>query len=224
MDIKNIIKSIYNFLWQIYSKVYSPIVIKKYISSNKIFKLHVGSGQNIMNNWLNCDIGPLSKDVIFTDVSKRFPFDDNFFDYIYSEHMIEHITFEEGLFMLKECFRILKPGGRIRITTPDLNTLIDILKNHESKYDDYIEWSFKYNSLVGKNSDEVFNNFMHNWGHKFIYTKNFLKINMEKIGFKNFEFFKVLESKDENLKNLENTSRLPENFLQIESFTIEGVK
>ena len=47
---------------------------------------------------------------------------------------------------------------------------------------------------------------------------------MEKIGFKNLEFFKILESKDENLKNLENTSRLPENFLQIESFTIEGVK
>ena len=64
---------------------------------------------------------------------------------------------------------------------------------------------------------------MRNWGHKFIYSKNFLKINM-KIGFKNLEFFKILESKDENLKNLENTSRLPENFLQIESFTIEGVK
>ena len=83
--------NILKFILLSYKNIYQVIKYLNYILDS----------QNIMNNWLNCDISPLSKDVIFTDVSKRFPFDDNFFDYIYSEHMIEHITFEEGLLSKK---------------------------------------------------------------------------------------------------------------------------
>ena len=40
---------------------------------------------------------------------------------IYTSHMIEHLTFEEAVFMLKEFFRILEPNGQLRIVTPDID-------------------------------------------------------------------------------------------------------
>ena len=224
MIIKKILKEIYIINWKFFSKIYSPFIIKKYFLNNKISKLHIGSGKNYKLGWLNCDISPFSTNVIYTDVTKKFPFKDNSLDYIYSEHMIEHISYKDGLLMLKECYRILKPNGIIRITTPDLFILIDILKNDQNKYNDYINWSHDENNLVDKNSIEVFNNFFQSWGHKFIYSKDFMKSNLDKIGFKNLEFFHVGESTHENLKNLENINRLPKNFLQIESFTVEGNK
>jgi predicted SAM-dependent methyltransferase len=50
------------------------------------------------------------------------------FDYVFSEHMIEHVSYAEGLLMLRECLRVLKPGGRIRIATPSLEVLLDLYK------------------------------------------------------------------------------------------------
>ena len=42
--------------------------------------------------------------------------------------MIEHLKYSDGQNMLKESFRVLKPKGKIRISTPDLQFLIDLTK------------------------------------------------------------------------------------------------
>lgn len=47
--------------------------------------------------------------------------------------MIEHLAWHEGLFMLKECRRILKKGGILRISTPDLGVLINLYSNNNSE-------------------------------------------------------------------------------------------
>ena len=49
----------------------------------------------------------------------RFDFPDNNFDFVCSEHFLEHLFIDEALELLKECHRILKPGGVVRIVTPD---------------------------------------------------------------------------------------------------------
>jgi ubiquinone/menaquinone biosynthesis C-methylase UbiE len=59
------------------------------------------------------------RDAIIVDVTRRSPFVDNTFDFIYSEHMIEHIPYVGGRAMLEESYRVLKPGGTLRIATPD---------------------------------------------------------------------------------------------------------
>jgi len=220
---KKNLKLIHKLFFKSITKIYTPIKIKTYLKKNKIKKLHLGSGRNLKINWLNSDLEPKSLNAIYLDASKKFPFENNLIDYIYSEHMIEHLDYKSGLNLMCESYRVLKPGGKIRITTPDLDVLYEIYKNKDNFYDDYIAWSSKENFLFG-NSIEVFNNFFQNWGHKFIYNKNFLKKNLQKIGFKDLNFYKLNESNDFNLKNLENESRLPKNFLQIESFTIEGSK
>jgi predicted SAM-dependent methyltransferase len=61
------------------------------------------------------------------DLRKGFPqYADNSVDAIYGGQMIEHLQpHTEAPAFLAECYRMLKPGGRIRLTTPDLNALIE---------------------------------------------------------------------------------------------------
>lgn len=48
------------------------------------------------------------------------PFPDDSFDAIYSYHILEHLTPEAGLRVMREWRRVLKPGGICRVSTPDL--------------------------------------------------------------------------------------------------------
>jgi 2-polyprenyl-3-methyl-5-hydroxy-6-metoxy-1,4-benzoquinol methylase len=49
----------------------------------------------------------------------RLPYDDASFDIVTSVELIEHISSEESGLLLKDCLRVLKPGGKIIVTTPN---------------------------------------------------------------------------------------------------------
>src|ERR1700687_291713 len=66
--------------------------ISTYIRSHKICKLLIGSGEVTISGWLSADLNPCSRDVIYLDATKKLPFPNSTFDYIFSEHMIEHIS------------------------------------------------------------------------------------------------------------------------------------
>jgi SAM-dependent methyltransferase len=53
---------------------------------------------------------------VFADLTKRLPFDDNYADCVVSFQVLEHLP--EPDFFLSECFRILRPGGRVLLTVP----------------------------------------------------------------------------------------------------------
>ncbi len=57
------------------------------------------------------------------DMAKDFPFDDETFDYIVSIEGIEHT--ENQFHFLRECFRVLRKGGRLFLTTPNTSSLED---------------------------------------------------------------------------------------------------
>jgi predicted SAM-dependent methyltransferase len=52
------------------------------------------------------------------------PFESTSIDFIFSEHFFEHLFFDEALALLRECSRILKPFGVIRISVPDADLRI----------------------------------------------------------------------------------------------------
>ena len=217
---------IYILIIKVISLVLNRLMINQYFKNNKIKKLHIGAGNRKIKNWLNTDIG--NKTIMpVVDVTKKFPFNDNTFDYIFSEHMIEHINYVDGLKMLNESYRVLKSSGKIRISTPDLQFLINLYLN-SNRYDqtqkDYIEWSYKTYNLKGGNVTEIINNYFQSWGHQFIYDKQTIENSLKEAGFEKIEFFKINESNDKELKNIENDTRLPENFLQLESLSVEATK
>ena len=87
---------------------------KIYLASDQVKKLQLGAGVTLLEGWLSTDINPRSDRSMYLDATKRFPFDSNTFDYIYSEHMIEHLSWHQGLHMLRECRRVLRCQHRSR--------------------------------------------------------------------------------------------------------------
>ena len=68
-------------------------------------------------------IRQLDPDTILWDLKKGIPFADGIFDGVYLCHLLEHIDREDEPYFLQECFRVLRPGGILRIVVPDLGTL-----------------------------------------------------------------------------------------------------
>ena len=55
----------------------------------------------------------------------KLPFSSNTVDVIYSSHMMEHLRRDDAIVFIKECFRVLKIGGALRLSLPDLKIAIE---------------------------------------------------------------------------------------------------
>lgn len=202
-------------------------IARTYLDSHAVRKLHIGSGSNLLDGWLNSDYFPKSPGVLHLDARGRFPFADGQFDYVFSEHMIEHIGYRDGAAMLKECFRVLRPGGRLRISTPDLAFLMNLRRDDRSELqNDYIRWSINKFLKGVPSADETFviNNFVRRWGHLFIYDEKALRAAFIEAGFDEVMRCNLNESQDPALRGLEHEARLPKGFLRLETMTLEGIK
>ena len=200
---------------------------QRYFSTFEVRKLQIGSGNNIIDGWLNSDFLPYSHNVLHLDATKKFPFANDTFDYIFSEHMIEHVTYSDGMAMLNECHRVLRNNGTIRITTPDLQFLIDIYGDDKSEIQrEYIKWATDCFIQDAPDAEDTFlvNNFVRDWGHMFIYDEKTLRSSLERAGFSDVVRCEINESRHEDLRGLENETRMPSGFLALESVTLEGTK
>ena len=81
--------------------------------------LDLGCGPNTDPDFCNLDYNWRPDIDVCWDVTKRLPFPDRHISGIFTEHMIEHVPFDAALNLLKECRRILRPGGVLRIVVPD---------------------------------------------------------------------------------------------------------
>jgi SAM-dependent methyltransferase len=85
--------------------------------------LNVGCGRTYHPAWVNIDLEPASADVLRFDVSAGIPFPDASFEACYCSHMLEHLARTEVTRVVSEMYRVLQPGGTIRVVVPDLQTL-----------------------------------------------------------------------------------------------------
>lgn len=94
---------------------------------NKINFLNLGCGDKYHKDWVNIDKYSNSPYVLVHDLFKRLPFDDDTFEVIYLSQVLEHFPKKHAPVLLKECRRVLKERGIIRIVVPDLE---DITRNY----------------------------------------------------------------------------------------------
>lgn len=80
--------------------------------------------------------------IMVRDLRKKLPFEDDSIDFIYSSHSIEHLKKDDAERLLRECFRVLKEGGLIRLIVPDLELAarnyikkIEEIRNNREKLD-----------------------------------------------------------------------------------------
>ncbi|MBK9295058.1 MAG: class I SAM-dependent methyltransferase [Oligoflexia bacterium] len=140
--------------------------------------LSLGSGKTEKQEGLTrVDISPLTKPDVVWDLTKTpYPFDTNSFNEILCNDIIEHLP--DIPKVIEECARILKPGGKLKITTPHFscaNSYIDPTHIHHLSYFsmDYFTNSNQYNyysnaRFVIKNRQIIFDG---NKIYKFILTR-----------------------------------------------------
>lgn len=203
-------------------------IIPEYLEKYTLRKINIGSQNNPFEGWLNVDIWVGFEGVAFMDATKPFPLSDNSFDYIFSEHMIEHISLDEADFMLKECSRILKKGGKIRVATPALDNFANwIINGFPKEFEDYHQnlSSGSFKTPIPMLPDFALNYITYNYAHRFIHSRKTLKYLLERHNFKNIVEVKPRESSDPQLQNLEiHAQYMGEDLYDLETFVLEAEK
>ncbi len=86
-------------------------------------KLNFGCGHRFAKGWVNIDFHSEHPEVQRVNLLRRLPFADGDFDAIYSSHVLEHFAPATAEVLLRECHRLLKPGGILRTVVPDLENV-----------------------------------------------------------------------------------------------------
>jgi predicted SAM-dependent methyltransferase len=189
-------------------------------------RLHIGGGWRSLDGWLNADIA-LVPGVFHMDATRTFPLPSDTFAFVFSEHMIEHISYENSMAMLDECFRVMSKGAVIRIVTPDLRAILSFYDRPwsptQQAYFDFFGQHFIPNTQPAL-PGALANAMVRSWGHSFIYDEDTLRTILERAGFADVVRCKLGKSAHPQLRSLENEERYPPGLLNFESIAVEAIK
>jgi predicted SAM-dependent methyltransferase len=161
---------------------------------------HLSGANRYYSQEQYCDL--LEKHVfIHHDLSHSLPLKDQTADFIYSSHFLEHLFKQDAERLLKESYRVLKPGGIVRVCVPDL--AYAVLLYSQGKKEQMLE---NYFFVEDKESFLA--------RHKYMYDFELLKDLLEKIGFSQVVRCEYQQGRTPDLDKLDNR---PEETLFVEA-------
>lgn len=102
--------------------VRSPLTSRRFrravTTAPGLVKVNVGAGEAPLDGWINTDVAWWFP--IYLDVTKPWPIPPESVDRIYADNVIEHFPLDVGRMVFRYCHNALRPGGRIRLATPDV--------------------------------------------------------------------------------------------------------
>ncbi len=132
-------------------------------------RVNLGSGQRPFGEgWTNVDSQARWSPDVLADGASMPMFADETAEFIVLHHVLEHFGCGESLGMLRECYRILEPGGSLIITVPDMRALVRGWVT--GQISDQIYFTNVYGAYMGDEADR------HKWGftaetlQKFLWT------------------------------------------------------
>jgi predicted SAM-dependent methyltransferase len=180
-------------------------IAERYMAGPPPRKLQIGAGPNNLPGWLNSDIEP-TREQIYLDATRPLPFPDGSLHYVYAEQLIEHISYDSTVRLLEECRRVLAPGGRVRLATPDLAQVVRLMDAKkipvQQKLMEYLIRQHGAPRAATPECDTV-NLFFRAWGHQFLYDAPSLRATLELAGFRSVTRHLLGESDDEHLRGVE---------------------
>jgi len=86
-------------------------------ASSQDLRIHVGAGGNRLQGWLNTDIDGSAE--FYLDATRPWPVPNGAAAFVFGDDFIEHLTLDEARSFLAHARHALRPGGVIRLATPD---------------------------------------------------------------------------------------------------------
>jgi predicted SAM-dependent methyltransferase len=93
------------------------------VASQPGLRLHLGSGGERKDGWVNIDLLGDPVDVAW-NLANPLPFASGSVAAVFHEHLLEHLPLQAGDAFMQECYRVLQPGGILRVGVPDAGKLI----------------------------------------------------------------------------------------------------
>jgi len=123
---------------------------------SKLDYLNLGCGSRFHPNWTNIDIVSTGPGVIAHDLEHGIPLADNTCEVVYHSSLLEHLRPNDSLPFLRECHRVLKSKGILRIATPDLEYICRVyLEKLTAALDGSIASSHDYNWIMLEMFDQA---------------------------------------------------------------------
>jgi predicted SAM-dependent methyltransferase len=200
-----------------------PKETQDFLASSPIKRYHLGCGTIFLKNWINIGLwehlehGRLyanpngAEGTILLNYDLRFgiPAPPESLDAVYHSHMLEHISFEEGIVFLKQIFDALKPGAQHRVLVPDLEAFAKAYTGPDSllliKYRDAV---LNDRAEIYQTKGAIFMGMLHNHGHKCGYDFETLSWALQRSGFQNVTRTLFQESQLTDIKEIEEYSPL----------------
>jgi predicted SAM-dependent methyltransferase len=157
-------------------------IIRARCQPNSGEKLHLGAGFHVIPGWINTDLEPSAKGCLVLDAARPLPCADDSLQFVFCEHLIEHMGYAQGVQLIKESFRCLQPGGRLRIATPWLEHYLGLFSASERT----AEFLSRYGDLLSDHpmsATKAINHVVRNWGHQFIWSAAELRESLLSQGF-----------------------------------------
>ena len=173
----------------------APTKIRKLFFSREAERLHIGSGPHTLPGWVNVD-NIRFPGVRRMDVTRGLPFKNVRF--IFAEHFIEHLHYNDARYFLRECRRVLRDDGVLRLSTPNLDW---VWANHYARglsEERQVSASFMLNRAF------------RGWGHQFLYNFGALAATLREAGFREVERRDYGQSPHEALRGLEQHEENPD--------------
>ncbi|HEX4954376.1 MAG TPA: methyltransferase domain-containing protein [Thermoanaerobaculia bacterium] len=135
----------------------------------KPVRLHIGSGDKRLDGWVNIDLKPLPGVDVVADVTQGLEFDH--VEAVFAEHFLEHLRVDHALRFLREAHRVLMPGGVIRLSTPNLDWVLETHYRADAPPREKLMMTVRLNRAF------------HGWGHQFLWNRETLALALAACGF-----------------------------------------
>lgn len=164
--------------------------------------LEIG-GHGFRDGWIVTNTNAVAR--LYLDAAQPWPIEKASVEYVYSDNVIEHLTLESGRRMLREARRSLKPGGIIRIVTPDLRAHVELYLRGEVEMDNSIAGHYKKSGLVVEHPVDLIRIPIASFGHHlgYVYDYESLSAELQLAGFTDVRRCQLGESEHEPLRGLD---------------------
>lgn len=172
-------------------------------------KINLGCGTNKLAGWENHD------DEV--DITKPLPWAEGAADFIFIEHCVEHVSFHQAIGFFEEAFRVLRPGGVLRVTVPSIEKIA------LTSTPDYWKFAAKWGGEATWKGAMRAILFAH--GHQMGWTASAMRYSLAYAGFVDIEAREVGESPHAALRGAEGHGVvIGRAFNEIESMPFDATK